>query len=564
MTLRRALFALLLLSPLFEGPGFGFDILRLPLTLALAALLPLAVPGRAGGALLAVLAVQALSLAATSDLSAGLAVVLATAAGAAAYAAARRASLQDLPRVLAGVAGVLLAVAAWQRWKGLPAASLLGNPNYAGAFAAMLFCALAGLRHWPGAGAAAVLLALSGSRGGLVGAGAGALVLSLLLWREGRRREAVAASSILLVAASLGVAAAPSRFLSEERLDTASVRLGIWKGALRMGADRALLGAGAGGFQVAFPPYRSAVEARITTRDNAGGYPEVEDAHSSWVQSFAEGGIPGALAWLALAAMSLLRAWRAGPGQAGWSGVVVAYLAAGAFNTISAHAAHAVLFGIALGVLEGASERPLPRPAAWSASVLLAAGALWSAGRIPDDLAYHAAPDAEDRAAALRALGDWRARFRLGQELDRQRRYPEAADAYREVLRTRPFHAAALTNLGVAMLNAGEMAEGERWLLQAREFAPHYYMTHFNLGRLRRLQGRISEARSEFDRAAALNAGHGATHYGAGETCLAEGDVPGALPHLRRARETGFDVGAALRRDHPATSGDPRLAEFQR
>ncbi len=561
---RRALFALLLLCALFEGPGVGYDVLRLPLALALLAALPLAGPGRAGQALLAVLILQAVSLAATADVSAGLAAVLVTAAAAGAYAAARRLSFEDAPRILAVVAGVLLAVAAWQRWKGRPPASLLGNSNYAGAFAAMLFCALAGLRHWPGAGAAAVLLALSGSRGGLVGAGAGAALLALLLWREGRRREAVVASAILMVAASIGVAAAPSRFLSPERLDTASVRLEIWKGALQLGADHAVLGAGAGGFQVAYPPYRSEVEARITTRDHAGGFPEVEDAHSSWVHSFAEGGIPGALAWLALAAFSLLRAWRAPSGQAGWAGAVAAFLAAALFNTISAHASHAVLFGVALGALEGRTERALPRPVAWLAAALLAAGALWSFARIPRDLAYHAAPAAEDRVAALRALPDWRGRFQLGQELDRQRRPAEAADAYREVLKSRPFHAVALTNLGVALIRSGDRTEGERWLVRAQEVSPHYYMTRFNLGLLRLLERRTAEARILFEGAASLNGKHGASRYGVGETYLAEGDVPGALPHLRRARETGFDVGAALQRDHPATAGDPRLAEFRR
>ena len=68
-----------------------------------------------------------------------------------------------------------------------------------------------------------------------------------LLWRGGRRRDAGVFVSILLVAGSLAVAARPASFFSKERLETVVVRFEIWKGGLRLGASRPLLGAGAGG-----------------------------------------------------------------------------------------------------------------------------------------------------------------------------------------------------------------------------------------------------------------------------------------------------------------------------
>ena len=40
---------------------------------------------------------------------------------------------------------------------------------------------------------------------------------------------------------------------------------------------------------------------------------------------------------------------------------------------------------------------------------------------------------------------------------------------------------------------------------------------------------------------------------------LGEGKVEEARPALRRARELGMDVDAALRADYPALSADPRL-----
>jgi O-antigen ligase len=569
MTARRVLFGLLLLTPLADLPG-SYDLLRLPLALALGAALlasgPLAAPGRAGAALLAVLGVQALSLLVSPDPAAGMAAALVTAAGFAAYTAAR--DVRGDPRLLAVLSGVLLSVAVLQRARGVSAASLLGNSNYAGAFAAMLLPALAaGPRNrlaWLGAAAAGALLALSSSRGGLVGAGAGAAVSAALLWRGGRRREAGVLAAVLFIAGALGLAAHPMKFLSSETL---TVRSETWKGAFRMAADRPALGVGAGGFGAAFPPYRSAEEARVTQRDAGREFREVEDAHSSWVQSFAEGGVPGLLAWLLLAGVAFRLACRAGPDGAGWAGAVTAFLAAGFFNTLSAHAAPMIFFGVALGGLEPPGPARAPRAAALTSAVALTLGALWGAARIGADLTYHRAIASADPAERLTLAAQgtgWRASYQRGVELDRNGRPREAADAYRAALEARPFHGASLNNLAIALLKSGEpRAEAERWLARALEVAPHYYMAHFNLGQLWREAGRL-EARAMFERAAWLNEGHGASRYGIGETYLAVGDVPGALPHLRRARELGMDVAAALRRDFPALTGDPRLAEFRR
>ena len=571
MTAPRVLFGLLLLTPLAELPGTGYDVLRLPLALALGAALlasgPLAAPGRAGVALLAVLGVQALSLLVSPDPAAGVAAVLVTAAGFAAYASSR--DVRGDPRLLAVLSGVLLSVAVLQRARGGPAASLLGNSNYAGAFAAMLLLALAaGPRNrvaWFGAAAAAALLALSSSRGGLVGAAAGTAVAAALLWREGRRREAGVLAAVLLVAGALGVAAHPVKFLSSETL---KVRSEIWKGASLMAADRPVLGVGAGGFGEAFPPYRRAEEARITQRDAGREFREVEDAHSSWVHAFAEGGVPGLLAWLLLAGFAFRLAWRAAPDGAGWAGAVTAFLVAGFFNTLTAHAAPMIFFGVALGVLEPPGAAKAPRAAALTSAAVLALGALWAAARIGPDLTYHRAIASADPAERLALAGQgtsWRARYQLGVELDRNGRHGEAADAYRRALEARPFHGASLNNRAIALLKSGQpRAEAERWLARSLEVAPHYYMSHFNLGLEQLRSGDREGARAQFERAAWLNEGHGASRYEIGETYLAVGDVPRALPHLRRARELGMDVAAALRRDYPALAADARFVEFKK
>ena len=576
MSARRLLFGLLLLLPLAELPGTGFDVLRLPLALAIGAALlalgPVSRPGRAGSALLALLGVQALSLFVTPDLPAGVHALLACATSFAAYGVAREIKASpELPGLLTAGAGVLLGVAAWQRWHQMSGASLLGNSNYAGAYAAMLLPALAaGPRNalaMIGAAAAGALLALSESRGGLAGAIVGTAVAAGFLWRGGRRREAGVFASILLVAGSLAVAAKPANFFSRDRFETVVARFEIWKGGLRLGASRPLLGTGAGGFAAAFPPYRSAEEARITQKNERGRYPEVDNAHSSWVQSFAAGGVVGALAWLALLAAAARRVWASGVEGAGWAGAVAAFFTAGLFNTLTDHVSHMLLFGAALGFLEGPGGRPAPKAAGWAAAAALGLGCLWTASRVAPDRAYTLLERLEtpaEREKVLRSSGEWRYRFRLGEELRRQGRNAEAVDAFRSALEMRPFHAVSLNNLAVALLKTGRPEEAERTLARALEVAPHYFLTHFNLG-LRRLErGEPAAARAQFERAAWLNETHPASRYEMGATFVAEGDIPAALPHLRKARELGADVWTALRREYPARAADPRLEELRR
>jgi tetratricopeptide (TPR) repeat protein len=565
--LSDVLLALLLLAPLADAPEWGFDVLRLPVALALGAAwlmaAPVSRPGPAGLALLGLLAAQLLALGASPDPSTGLAAVLVSATAVAAYLAARE--REERAEVLALVAFALLAVALVQKAGGRPAASLLGNSNYAGAVAGMLLPALIarGPAGKVGAAAAALLLVLSGSRGGLLGAAAGGAATAALLWRGGRRREASILAGLLL-AAGLGLLV--SRPGGVGAGDTWTVRVDSWKGALRLGAERPPLGAGTGGFGAAFPPYRGEREARITQRDHKGGFPEVSDAHSSWVQAWAEGGALGLAAWLALAALTLRRVLLAGPEAAGWAGAAVAYLVAGGFNTLSAHAAPALLLGAALGALERPGGAPVPRWAALLGGSLLALGALAATSRAATERAYALAPELPTpsaREAALRERDDWRFRFRLGEELARQGRPREAAAAFRSALEKRPRHAFLINKLAMS-LPREEQREAEALLERARTEAPHFFLTHFNLGLLRVEQGRRAEARKELERAAWLNESHAPSRYEIGGTYLAEGDVAAALPHLRRARELGLDVGAALRRDFPSFGGDPRMSEFRR
>src|SRR5438477_12385069 len=120
-----------------------------------------------------------------------------------------------------------------------------------------------------------------------------------------------------------------------------------------MFARRPVLGWGAGGFAIEYPPFRSEEEFQISHSDGRDGFKEVEDPHSSWVATAVETGLPGLLALL-LVAYVAARLWRyyvrrAGDPEtaaalAGLGGGAAAYLVAGAFNTLTIHLSHTLLF----------------------------------------------------------------------------------------------------------------------------------------------------------------------------------------------------------------------------
>lgn len=597
------LFFALFFLPLAEAPAWGYDALRLPvaLTWAAAALAAASRAGRVtsgapGAALGALVGVHFLSLAAAVAPAEGARPILTLAAGWAAFAAAGALSPEAAPRgtlraipaagmALAGTALVQVAL-------GLPPAALEGNTNYAGALAAILLppAATFALRPGPGraacaaaAAALALVLALTGSRGGLAGASAGlAAAAAALAGARGRRATAALAAAALALPI-LPAVARPGAYLSEERLATGRVvRLEIWKGAGRLVSDRPLLGAGAGNFAAAFPPYRGEAEFRFHHAASGPAFVEVEDAHSSWVQVAAETGIPGFLAWVALAVAAArlwLRRLRAAPAgsderffAAGLGGGAAAYLAAGLFNTLTAHVSHTVLFGGLLGLL---ADRTLQggraRAAARAGAAACLAGALVAAGLAAREAALAAAAREPDPAARERLLdraagippGHWRTDYLRGKLYAATGRFGEAAEAFRRTLRRRPAQLDVLNSLAVAILRGGgDAREAEAALARAIGIAPYAPTAYFNLGLLELGRGRPEEARRRFEAVLARRPDHGAAHYYLGSTLL--GTPEAARAHFRRARQAGFDVAGALRRERPALAEDPAWAEFFR
>lgn len=614
--LTAVLVGLALACPLFSIPGTGFDSFRLPLMLGVAAALlgcaflrasrggdrPAGpAPLRTAGLLL--LAAElgsgigarswAEAVPPVLTLSAGLAVFSSLKAG-----LLRRERAMPLLAVIPAVALLAGTLARVQHDLGLEAVSTEGNRNYAGALAAMLLppvVALAavskGWRVWLGAiggGSAVYLLLASEARGGFLAALAGLFLVGGFLWSRKTPRSAFVAIALLAVVAGF-VGSQWGRGLSPKRMETATFRLETWKSGLRMLAKRPVLGWGAGNFGVEYPPFRSETEFRISHADVVDGFKEVEDPHSTWVAAAVETGALGFLSLL-LVLYVAARLWgyyarRAADPEttaavAGLGGGALAYLVAGAFNTLSLHASHTVLFWTFLGLLEvigdprpwkpGSRAREIRAALPAAGAIVLVFGAVWtwrmgvSERRLVEGMT---SSDPGIREARLREAieeypQNWHARYELARTLSAEKRDAGAAEQARETLRLRPHHVDALNQAAISTLKSGgDVREAEGFFRQAIDLAPYYYKSYYNLAQLEDQQGQAAEAVRLLSQAIIRKPDHGPSWGYRGLIEYREGFMDSALRDFRTAQSLGFPVRAVLRAD-PKASADPALSEF--
>ena len=610
--------ALLLACPLFAWPGFGYDGLRLPLVLGVATLLlgvaflkaarggerpPGGAPLRTAGLLF--LGAQLLSLAVARSIAEAMAPTLILLAGLSLFSClrgglVRRESAGDLVSVITAVGLIVAAIGIVQHFCGMQAVSTEGNRNYSGTLAAML-APVALSRLWSGKtwsrvlsgvslAALLALLGLSESRGGVLGLLAGCLiVLATLGMKRLARRDVVAGGALVGVAgiAALFLSGKPT---SPERMETASFRLEVWKSGLRMFAARPLLGWGTGQFSAEYPPFRSEAEFRYSHKHINEGFKELEDAHSSWVQTAVETGLPGILSLL-LVVYIAVRLWRyyvkssadaeGGAILAGLGGGAAAYLLCGVFNTLTLKTSHSVLFWGFLGLIELVGDtrpwRQAGRSREWKVAVPATAmfvtlfGTYWAGALGLADRQFTQAMATEQpdlREAPLREALEtdpwfWRARYELARTLSALQRFRGAAEEGRATLRLRPHHVDALNHAAVCLIQAGGgESEAEAWLRHAIEVAPFYYKSYYNLGLLEQRRGRGPAARQLLTESIDHNERHASSYYCRGALLLSAGEAAAALEDFRKARALGFDVASALRAERASAESDSRFAEF--
>lgn len=611
------LLAVLIACPLFAWPGVGYDAVRLPAVLGLVTLMlvllfirssrsrprpPGPAPLRTAGFIL--LAVQLLSLLGARSVADGIPSVLILFAGVSAFACLRagavgpEAALRMLP-VFSAVGLVFAGIGLGQSALRLEAVSTEGNRNYAGAVASMLIPLTVALtrrgapwsRMLAGLSSLGLLLflLLTAHRGGLVAATAGLLITAAAMRAKRVPRGGRVAG--LAIVAVLGMSALfqGEAQLSAERGKTARFRLDVWKSALAMVGARPVFGWGAGSFETEYPPYRSGSEFRYSHEYEPTAFKELEDAHSSWVETSVDTGLAGVLA-LGLIAYVAARLWRYGvkvapdaeraAALAGLGGGAAAYLIAGLFNTLTLKTSPTLLFWIYLGLIEllgdvrpwrsGSGDREARVAVPAAAALLAAFGTIWAALAGMADGAFTrgmTTSKPEEREARMREALDlnphsWRARSELARTLLVLGRFQGAADEGRATLRLRPHQVEVLNLTASAIVQAGgDAGEAAELLRHAAEIAPFYSKSFYNLGVLELRRGRAGEARADFTRALELNPVDAAAYYCRGSLEYAAGEAPRAVEDFRKAKSLGYDVAAALRAEHPQAAADPRFSE---
>jgi len=614
------LVTLLLACPLFAWPGTGFDAFRLPAVLVLIAALlavcfaraargserPLGpAPLRTAGLLL--LGIHLVSLLVAQTAADGMAPILVLFAGVSAFACLRAGLIRPeaaagLAPVISGVGLLVAGIGIGEQVLGREAVALEGNRNYAGALAAMLLPPAVAFtrtgrresRVLAGTAAAALagLLLLSESRGGFLATLAGLLIAGAAMGAKRLKGGVPAAALALLLIVGSAAIFQGRKQLSAERIETLGFRINVAESGLRMVLARPLRGWGAGSFAAEYPPYRSESEFRISHKHVEEGFKEVEDAHSSWIQTAVETGAPGLLA-LILVAYVAARLWRyyvktaAEPEAiallAGLGGGAAAYLVAGLSNALTLKTSHTLLFWLFLGLMETIGDRRPWRqggparewkvaiPAAGAVVALF--GALWAGALGVSDARFiegMTTKSPEQREARLREAIDanpysWRAHYELSRTLSAVGRHQGAADEGRATLRLRPAHVEALNQTGISVVRSGgDPGEAERLLKRGTEIAPFYYKSFYNLGVLERQRGRRAEARALLTRAVELQPDYGPAWYCRGAVLFAAGEAAPAVEDFRKALLQGVNVGAMLRSELPAAANDSRFAEFFR
>ena len=240
---------------------------------------------------------------------------------------------------VAGVADRLGWDPAGLRFAGGRVGGLVGQPTYLAALGLLLAPVAVGaaltpgarraerLLGWSGATAATVAIALSGTRGALLGALVMAVMAAGPLVRLVRRRPLIALMGVAAFVALVAVAPVGGRLgsLADEGDGGGRSRVDEWVVALRVIGDHPLTGVGPDGYRVAAPAEIDAGYAR-----RHGRAVVVDRAHSAPLDVAAAGGIPSAVAYVGLLGLVLVRGRRAldeGPvwagialGLAGWVG----------------------------------------------------------------------------------------------------------------------------------------------------------------------------------------------------------------------------------------------------
>lgn len=393
------------------------------------------------------------------------------------------------------------------------------------------------------AGLMAISLVLSHSRGGLIAAAAGAVVLIAFSRREGSHRYQWIASGIIAVALFLAVFA-PSSL--SERLSTLEkpgedsaiqFRLDLWSDSIGLFTSSPIVGTGLGTYASVIPGFRTGVDE---TR--------AEFAESDWFQLACETGLVGLLLAVGLLATVGRLAVRAiGNEESSRSrGILLGALAASASLVVhgiydfNLHIpSNALLFAILLGLLTSNQDR---EPLTWSSNrvssitAIAIAALIVSYASVTIDIgesrrltrqldpvlvssdeftnaiqrtvqSREAVPDNAETAHLLGRLYNEEAYRSEDAARYREVRLEQAAAAFREAMSLAPARGRYWFELGWTEANLGNDTFADKLFTRAFELEPQLSNLRANYASYLASRGRIDEALIQLARGRELQPG---------------------------------------------------------
>ncbi|MDH3339041.1 MAG: sulfotransferase [Gammaproteobacteria bacterium] len=143
-------------------------------------------------------------------------------------------------------------------------------------------------------------------------------------------------------------------------------------------------------------------------------------------------------------------------------------------------------------------------------------------------------------------LNPMRKKLALAAEHQKEGRYDEAAELYRDVLRHNPKNVDALRMLGILEFGQGNTDEAERLFRRAVTVAPDFVNAIIDLGAALKEQSRIEEAIECYRQATKLEPRNVKAHYQLGQTLSPAALSEGAIESFQRVLELRPKHGGAL------------------
>lgn len=374
-----------------------------------------------------------------------------------------------------------------------------------------------------GCSSAAALVALSGSRGALVGAAVAmvGVVVVLLIRKERRRRPWTVLAIAAAVMTVAGAAALIARVgtSADTAASSAMNRLPLWKSTWDLIVRNPFTGAGANGFADSVTAFHSDTWFATT---GIGRW--IESPHSVPLQILAAGGVPAALALGVLVTLALRAVRRNGlRGPFGAAGMLAVGAAAVAllfhFTSPGTTLLLAVVAGASLATSAAATSNAAGRIAkttalvAWAAALIAAIAADHFLRDGFSALARGDVPESESAFELAATLRPWDADLPLMiaeraadaiESVGTSEAVPTAGVWADRAVTALPSSVRALKSAAVIAQYSGDIGSGIHLLQRAAHLSPADPQVFHRLGGLEFLDGRRADALADLERAAGL------------------------------------------------------------